>query len=110
MAGGHDARPVRVGNTVRRPMKRWAGTIHALLTHLENVGFSGAPRVLGIDDSGREILTYIPGQDGRTAHCYDDQLLPAIGHRLRTERSTFARRCEDTLTTSWNSWESAILK
>ncbi|WP_204046136.1 phosphotransferase [Acrocarpospora phusangensis] len=35
--------------------------MHALLTHLHEVGFAGAPRPLGIDDQGREVLTFAPG-------------------------------------------------
>jgi Tol biopolymer transport system component len=35
--------------------------VHALLRHLESVGFEGAPRVVGFDDSGREVLTYVDG-------------------------------------------------
>ena len=34
--------------------------VHGLLRHLEDVGFEGAPRVLGFDDQGREVLTYMP--------------------------------------------------
>lgn len=52
---------VRVGATVRRPVGEWTPAVHALLRHLDAVGFAGAPRVLGVDDEGREILTYIPG-------------------------------------------------
>lgn len=52
----------RVGDTVRRPLRRTTPAVHALLQHLEDVGFDGAPRVLGIDDDGREVLSYIPGQ------------------------------------------------
>lgn len=51
----------RVGDTVRRPMRPTSAATHALLRHLEEVGFEGAPRVLGVDDDGREVLTYIPG-------------------------------------------------
>jgi hypothetical protein len=32
-----------------------------LLRHLEQVGFRGAPRALGIDEGESEILTFIPG-------------------------------------------------
>ena len=53
---------VRVGATVRRPTGPWTPSIHALLRHLEQRGFTGAPRVLGIDDKGREVLEYIPGE------------------------------------------------
>ncbi|GIH27978.1 trifolitoxin immunity protein [Acrocarpospora phusangensis] len=52
---------VRVGRTVRRPRKPSTPSVHALLRHLESAGFDGAPRVLGVDAAGREILTYIDG-------------------------------------------------
>ena len=48
----------RVGETVRRPLRPSAPGVHALLRHLEDVGFDGAPRVLGVDAEGREVLTY----------------------------------------------------
>jgi hypothetical protein len=52
---------VRIGNTVHRPQRDTSPATHALLQHLETVGFDGAPRFLGVDSQGREILTYIPG-------------------------------------------------
>lgn len=52
---------VRVGDTVRRPIERWSTAVHALLRHLELVGFDGAPRFLGIDERGREVLSFIEG-------------------------------------------------
>jgi Phosphotransferase enzyme family len=52
---------VRVGDTVRRPAGPWTPAVHALLGHLHSAGFHGAPRPLGIDEHGREILTFIPG-------------------------------------------------
>jgi hypothetical protein len=53
-------RVTRVGNTVRRP--RASAATWALLDHLERVGFDGAPRFLGVDDRGREMLSFIPGE------------------------------------------------
>jgi hypothetical protein len=53
---------LRIGNTVRRPIGAWTPAVHALLRHLETAGFSDAPRVLGIDEIGREILSFVPGQ------------------------------------------------
>jgi hypothetical protein len=35
--------------------------VHALLGHLHAAGFGGAPRPLGLDEFGREVLTFIPG-------------------------------------------------
>lgn len=52
---------VRVGRTVRRPVGPHTAAVHAVLRHLEAVGFEGAPRVLGIDARNREVLTYLPG-------------------------------------------------
>ncbi|MBA3488314.1 MAG: phosphotransferase, partial [Longispora sp.] len=61
---GGNATPgiVRVGDTVRRPAGPWTPAVHALLSHLHDVGFTAAPRPLGIDDQGREVLTFIPGE------------------------------------------------
>jgi hypothetical protein len=53
---------VRVGGTVRRPAGPHTPAVHSLLRHLEDVGFEGSPRVLGIDGKNREILTYLPGK------------------------------------------------
>ena len=52
---------VRVGDTVRRPMGANADYVHGLLLHLEHCGFEGAPRYLGVDQKGREILSFIDG-------------------------------------------------
>lgn len=60
--GGKKAGPVvRIGNTVHRPVGAWSPIVHALLGHLEESGFDGAPRFLGIDAAGREVLTFHPG-------------------------------------------------
>jgi len=53
---------VRAGDTVRRPLNANSPFIHALLSHLEAVGFTGAPRFLGIDAAGREVLSFIEGE------------------------------------------------
>jgi hypothetical protein len=52
---------VRVGGTTRRPVHHRSGYVDALLRHLADVGFTGAPRPLGYDDRGRQILTYVEG-------------------------------------------------
>lgn len=62
LTGGNvSAGVVRVGDTVRRPVGFWTPGVHALLRHLHEVGFRGAPRPLGIDEQGREVLSYAPG-------------------------------------------------
>jgi Ser/Thr protein kinase RdoA (MazF antagonist) len=59
--GGAIAEVVRVGDTVRRSTGPWTPTVHVVLRHLEAVGCDLAPRVLGIDERCREILSYLPG-------------------------------------------------
>lgn len=56
---------VRIGNTVHRPAHWWTPGVHDLLKYLEKVGFPYSPRVMGFDEEGREILTYIEGESGR---------------------------------------------
>ena len=53
---------VRVGNTVRRLPKSNAPFVHNLLLFLEDQVFPFAPRFLGMDSRGREILcmTFAP--------------------------------------------------
>jgi hypothetical protein len=62
LTGGDASQVVRVGDTVRRPAGPWIPAVHAFLIHLREVGISGAPEVLGIDEHGREVSRYIPGQ------------------------------------------------
>jgi len=52
---------VRVGDTVRRAAGRWTPAVHQLLDYLNERSYP-APRPLGLDDSGREILSFIPGR------------------------------------------------
>ncbi|HZU13985.1 MAG TPA: aminoglycoside phosphotransferase family protein [Chloroflexota bacterium] len=61
LLGGNVSTVVRSGHTVRRSTGLWTPAVHAWLRHLEAVGFDGAPRALGIDEQGREILTYFDG-------------------------------------------------
>jgi Phosphotransferase enzyme family len=89
MADGRMGGATIVGDTVRRPVGRWTPAVHALLGHLENVGFDGAPRVLGIDDSGREILTYLPSDaHSRIDAPKSDEALVALGRLLRDFRKS----------------------
>jgi len=74
---------VRVGDTVRRPAGPWTPAVHALLTHLHNAGFRGAPRPLGLDRRGREVLTFVPGTVAWPGHF---RLLDGDGQLRRATR------------------------
>jgi Phosphotransferase enzyme family len=81
---------VRVGDTVRRPVHRNSEFVHALLRHLDAVGFEGAPKLLGIDEEGREILTYVEGDvfagpqdDSEPAEILSDAKLVSAARLIR---------------------------
>jgi hypothetical protein len=77
---------VRVGDTVRRPVQANSPLVHALLTHLEGRDFDGAPRFLGIDNRGREVLTYIDGEVAgrpRPAWIADEDRLRSVARLVR---------------------------
>jgi hypothetical protein len=80
---------------VRRRAGSWTPAVHGLLRHLEHVGFDGAPRALGIDEQGREILSYIDGDPPTVSP-------PPLPHVIWAERSlvaaaTLLRRYHDAL-------------
>lgn len=52
---------VRVGQTVRRPAQPQSAAVAGYLDHLAAVDFEGAPRFLGRDRAGRDVLTFLPG-------------------------------------------------
>jgi hypothetical protein len=62
LPGGQINPVVRIGNTVRRATQHDTRLQHALLAHLAHKNFVHAPRFLGHDELGREILTYLPGE------------------------------------------------
>ncbi|MBY5551718.1 aminoglycoside phosphotransferase family protein [Rhizobium leguminosarum] len=64
LIGGKDSNVVRIGETVRRGGRAWSPAVLDLLRHVERQGFDGSPRALGLDDQGREVLTYIEGEVG----------------------------------------------
>jgi len=53
---------VLIEGRVHRSVGPWTACVHALLRHLEAVGFDRAPRVVGFDRQGREVLTWVDGE------------------------------------------------
>jgi hypothetical protein len=83
-ADGNLSDVVRVGDTVRRVPGPWSPAVHALLRHLEAVGFEGAPRFLGIDNRGREVLSFVEGATPRPdIPDWSEALLAGVGRLLR---------------------------
>jgi hypothetical protein len=90
LEGGDVNLVVRVGDTVRRPLGEWSPAVHALLRHFEAVGFDGAPRFLGVDEQGREILSFVEGDAARGPIPAGDDVLVALAHLLRRAHAAAA--------------------
>ncbi len=83
LPGGQINAVVRVGDTVRRTPERDMSVQHALLRHLEAAGFTAAPRFLGHDEAGREILSFMPGEVPYERDDFSDAELASAARLLR---------------------------
>jgi hypothetical protein len=97
--GRLDGGAVRIGDTVRRAAGPWPpGAARAP----RGQGFAGAPRPLGYDEQGREVLTYLETVGGAKpwpawAHAPETLERVARWMRLTTRRSptSFRKRVVD---------------
>lgn len=86
LAGGNvSTGVVRVGSTVRRPAGPQTPAVHALLVHLRDVGFAHAPRSHGLDDRGRHVLDFVPGEMAHPTRPGMPPLDPAAVGRVARE-------------------------
>jgi hypothetical protein len=88
LPGGNMDGAVLIGDVVHKQASPWTPTVHALLRHLEQAGVDGVPRVLGFDEQGRQMLTYLPGEvigdrDPWPAWVYADSTLVQVGQWIR---------------------------
>lgn len=99
LSGGNtNATVVRIGDTVRRAMRPCSATVHRLLQHLRQHGFTEAPAFLGIDEHGREILSFIVGHCAIDESVWsNDKLLISTAQCLRRlhDASALFPRCAD---------------
>jgi Ser/Thr protein kinase RdoA (MazF antagonist) len=73
----------RVGASARRPPGVHAELVHALFAHFERVGFEGAPRFLGLEGDGREVLSWIDGEAGGLPAPAADEVAVEISRLMR---------------------------
>ena len=60
--------------------------MHALLNHLQRVGFTGSPHALGMDEKSREVLSYLDGECGEyplAPHWVTEEALVTVATMLR---------------------------
>jgi hypothetical protein len=77
---------VRIGDTVRRPLRPFSLTVQAYLAHLRDAGFTGAPLPFGVDEQGREVLSFVPGDIPRNPlppETARDEVLVALARLIR---------------------------
>lgn len=83
LVGGAQRRVVRVGNTVRVARHDRSAYVADVLTHLERVGFDGAPRWLGTDGA-QDVLTFVAGSvPSDPPYDFDDAQLTAASLLVR---------------------------
>lgn len=107
---------MRIGDAVHRPARPWTPAVHALPTYLEKAGFAGAPRVLGFDDQGREMLSYLPGETVGDRlpwpdRVFADDALVQAGRRLRRLHDVTAdfRPPEDAVWFAGQTWRPGLI-
>lgn len=86
LAGGNSNVVTRVGQTVRRSSGPWTPAVHELLNVLREAGIKEVPEALGMDPSGREVLSFIPGDAGHyplPGWVWDRSVLQDAGALLR---------------------------
>lgn len=84
LSGGNVSRGVvRVGDTVRKPATAATDSVLAFLTHLDNLGFDGAPRPMGRDELGRLTLEYVDGPLVHDLPLLDRRALRRVGAVIR---------------------------
>jgi hypothetical protein len=74
----------RRAGVVYREAGPWSTTVLALLRHLEEAGFAGAPRVVGsgFAADGREMLSYITGASPQP-YAWSEDAVAGVGALLR---------------------------
>lgn len=94
----------RKGDIVYRPAGPWTPAILALLRHLENAGFSYAPRVIepGLDAANQEMVGYIEGEFVHPGPWTDDAIgeVGRMIRRLHQATATF----EPPAGATWKPW------
>ncbi|CAL9562986.1 hypothetical protein SUDANB95_04635 [Actinosynnema sp. ALI-1.44] len=97
---------VRIGRTVRRPVRAWSEAVQWLLTGLARAQVRGVPRWRGVDEEGREVLDFLPGEAGTSADRVPDRALVGAAKLLRRVHDATAPLPDKT---SWR-WQLPVVE
>jgi hypothetical protein len=103
LEGGASTAIHRLDDIVLRQWRPWSDSVIALLRHLESVGFTGAPRVVGSGQSsdGREAVTFIEGESPHP-RAWTEEAVHDVGEMLRDlHRATASFSMPDA---HWMPW------
>ncbi|WP_041060208.1 phosphotransferase [Jeotgalibacillus campisalis] len=87
LTGGNMTNVYLAEGTVRRELNENSANIHLLLQHLEHKKYPYSPRFRGIDEKGREILSFIEGEAGNYPlkhRMWSDESLTKIAQMQRS--------------------------
>ncbi len=92
----------RRGDLVHRTPQPWTPAVADPLLFLESVGYDAASRHRGYDDQGREVLTFLPGEDGPVSwgYLHSDDGLASVARLLRSFHDA-VRGYRPAPTTQW---------
>ena len=87
LPGGGTTVVVRVGTTVRKPVRPWSPAMRALLQRFRAAGVVGVPAWHGVDERNRDVFDYLPGEAGNyplSAQVRGDTALATAARLLRS--------------------------
>ena len=62
LIGGREGKIFRYGDCIIRPSNYWTKNVHDFLKYLNDKNFICVPTPYGINNSGEEILSFVPGE------------------------------------------------
>jgi hypothetical protein len=93
---------VKIGDTVHRRCGPNADFVHKILLQLEVNGFEYSPRYLGVDEKGREILSYIDGEVPTGDHDWTMEQTIGVVHIMKKfHEATGGKICHHDIA-PWN--------
>ena len=105
-----------MGDTIRKPVGSWSASVDQLLGHLADAGFRGAPRPLGRDPIGRQMVSMLPGETVGSRKpwphwVHDDATLHQVGDWLRDYHRAVADFSPDPslVWRSGDSWSPGLV-
>ena len=92
----------KVGNAVIKPKMPWTESIHNYLNFLVNSGFNEVPKIIGLDESGNELLEFIESEYIHPKP-WNDALIKQIGNKLR-ELHEISKNYKYSRNDKWQNW------